>query len=53
MEYKILEGAASDVQKILNQWRHQYSINVLGISTIKAEYTCHVTVLLTRTPKGD
>lgn len=29
IEYKILEGAASDVQKTLNQWKHQYMVTTL------------------------
>jgi hypothetical protein len=32
IEYKILEGYPSDVQKKLNQWKHEYKIEVLGFS---------------------
>ncbi len=30
VEYKILKGTPEDCQKILNQWRHEYDINILG-----------------------
>ena len=28
-EYKIVEGYAVEVQKKLNQWKHQYKINII------------------------
>jgi len=28
-EYKIVDGFAIDVQKKLNQWKHQYKIDIL------------------------
>lgn len=47
-EYKIIEGAAIDCQKWLNQWRHQYDIEVLQMCRDGAGF---VTILLTREEK--
>ena len=30
-EYKILRGQPEELQKILNQWRHQYFLTIEGI----------------------
>jgi len=41
MEYKIIDGQPSDVQKLLNQWKHQYNLTIIAQSvfeTKKAEY---------------
>ncbi len=33
MEYKIIEGQTSDVQKILNQWRNKYDFNIIAVNS--------------------
>ena len=48
MEYKILTGSASDVQMKLNQWKHQFDIDILGISATDNL----TTILLIRHPKS-
>lgn len=30
-EYKIIVGDPKELQKILNQWRHQYELDILHI----------------------
>lgn len=47
MEWKILYGDKADVQKTLNQWRHQYHIHIHGYAVDNKE----VSVLLTRDAK--
>ena len=48
-EYKILTGTAIDCQKILNQWRHEYSLQILQMFVESSPLT--VVILLTRTEK--
>lgn len=55
-EYKIIEGISVDVQKILNQWRHEYDLRFINTCTaitdkngIMGSYTV---IVLTRTKKG-
>ena len=43
-EYKIICGSVSDCQKWLNQWRHQYELNIIAMCTEKSQ----VVILLTR-----
>jgi len=49
MEWKILEGNPSDVQKTLNQWKHMYQIHIHGYSTYGNSN--NVSVLVTRERK--
>ena len=48
-EYKILTGTAADCQKVLNQWRHDYTLRILQMSVESSPLT--VVILLTRTEK--
>ena len=43
-EYRILCDTAIKVQTILNQWRHQYELEILAMTTEVGT----VTILLTR-----
>jgi len=46
-EYKIITGTASELQKWLNQWKHEYKLNIIAMSANE-----NITViLLTRTRK--
>jgi len=48
MEYKIICGSAIDCQKWLNQWKHEFELNIIQMCADK-----DVTViLLTRTKKA-
>lgn len=55
IEYKIIEGAAIECQKWLNQWKHEYEIKVLSMSTYASGDATDghhfVTILLTRERK--
>lgn len=46
-EYKIIRGKDSDCQKWLNQWRHEYLLNIL---TIQVTIDGEIVILLLRTP---
>lgn len=46
-EYKIIHGTDADVQMKLNQWRHEYDIQILGFQVSPASVT-YVTILLSR-----
>jgi len=51
-EYKIITGTASDCQKWLNQWKHEYILNIISMNTVHvAGNNPLVTILLTRTKK--
>lgn len=53
-EYKILEGTAGDVQKILNQWRHPFDLDIKSMNTEKVDRThTWVIILLTRTERPE
>ncbi len=47
-EYKILTGIPLDCQKKLNQWRHEFFINIISMASEKFE----LCILLTREKKG-
>jgi len=49
MEWKILRGPDSEMQKKLNQWKHMYNISIYGITNCSQNY--EVIILLTRTKK--
>lgn len=36
-EYKIIEGTSIDVQKLLNQWRHEYNLRFINTCTAITE----------------
>lgn len=46
-EYKIISGTTTDCQKLLNQWKHQYFLNIVNMCADK-DLTV---ILLTRTEK--
>lgn len=46
-EYKIITGKPTDVQKILNQWRHQYEIVIIEMTSFERE----ISILLIREEK--
>ncbi len=33
MEWKVLQGLPSHVQKVLNQWKHKYYIHIHGMTS--------------------
>lgn len=35
MEYKIITGTAPECQKLLNQWKHEYTLKILQMSAYK------------------
>ena len=47
-EYQILEGECSHCQKVLNQWRHQYALDIISMQV----YEDRIYILLTRTPRS-
>ena len=47
-EYKVLINSATDIQKTLNQWRHQFDLEILQMCIDKDEW---LVVLLKRRPK--
>ena len=52
MEWRIVEGHPSDVQKKLNQWKHQYHIHIHGFAvTVLPNRSPYHSVLLTREKK--
>ena len=47
IEYKLLSSDTDDIQKILNQWKHMYTIKTLHMTSSNGE----TTLLLTRVRK--
>ena len=47
MEYKIISGDEEYCQKVLNQWKHQYDIEVISMSA----YPGKVIILINRKEK--
>ena len=49
-EYKIIYGTASHCQKVLNQWRHDYAIEILSFESknIGLTHGENVVIFLTR-----
>lgn len=47
-EFQILSGYVSDVQKTLNQWRHQYLLHIHSMTSFKCGEMTKVTILVTR-----
>lgn len=56
-EYKVLDDDPIIVQKTLNQWRHQFHLQLSEPKFVHREnasgqpYCAHMTVLVERTPK--
>ena len=48
-EYQIIEGAAKDCQKTLNQWKHMYELEILHMCM--TEGGTFITIMLIRTRK--
>ena len=51
MEYKILEGTTPDVQKTLNQWRHQYELKIIKVILCQHSVPLQIVIVLTREEK--
>lgn len=50
-EYKLETASTSEWQTKLNQWRHNYHIEVLSMVHCAHSDNNHVTMLIKRTPK--
>ncbi|MCP3924895.1 MAG: hypothetical protein GY714_20135 [Desulfobacterales bacterium] len=51
MEWKILkESEGVEIQKVLNQWRHQFHLHIHGVTT---DANGKLVVILTREKKGE
>ena len=48
-EYKIVYGSMDDCQKRLNQWRHEFNLNVMAMCKEHGM----LTILLTKERKAD
>jgi hypothetical protein len=51
-EYKIIEGIIIDCQKLLNQWRHEFSLEILSMNSMDVQGETWVVILLTRERTG-
>ena len=52
-EYRIIDEKVKDAQKILNQWRHSYKLNIISVNTYcVGDDITYVTILLTRERNG-
>ena len=38
-EYKIIEGSSKDIQKTLNQWKHQYELEIISVNSYPDTFT--------------
>lgn len=47
-EYQILRSADIDIQKWMNQWKHQYHLEIMHVQPLRDNQTYMV---LKRTPK--
>lgn len=50
-EYILKTASNEDWQKWLNQWRHNYTIEILSMVHCSHSDNNHVTILIKRTPK--
>jgi len=50
-EYKIIDGAPVDCQKLLNQWKHQYEIEIYAQSLIIWQDAPYMIITLSREAK--
>ena len=48
MEYQILSGQPADCQKTLNQWRHQFNLVIISMTSRNDQ----IIILLTREKKA-
>lgn len=37
-EYRFIYGTLSECQKTLNQWEHEYDINILNVTAISIDF---------------
>ena len=51
-EYKIITGTGTDCQKYLNQWRHQFHLTIISMTSTLIDNHPFVIILLTRMPKN-
>lgn len=51
-EFKILSSSVEEVQKTLNQWRHQYTMNIIPVGVYQGTFQDQgLTVIVERFPK--
>lgn len=52
-EYRIIHEHPSEAQKILNQWKHEYDLEILSMSSFSnLNCTSFVTILIKRWKKS-
>lgn len=49
-EFQLIEKPMSEAQKCINQWRHEYDIEIVSVQASIAK-TCQVIIAVWRTPK--
>lgn len=53
-EYKIIQGTESDCQKWLNQWRHEFNLEILEMNThymkTHSEFRCIILLIREKKP---
>lgn len=49
-EYEVMVGSPADIQLELNQWKHEYEIEVLGGPILTSATDDDIIVLVKRTP---
>ena len=49
-EYKFVTATTSEIQKWLNQWKHEFDLNIISVNPHTGSN--QVSVLLTRTKKS-
>lgn len=49
-EYEMMVGSPADIQMDLNQWKHQYEIEVLGGPILTSATDDDIMLLVKRTP---
>ncbi len=47
-EYKLLRSSHIDIQKVLNQWKHQFVIDIISMSQSPGGSEPHISVLMRR-----
>jgi len=50
-EYRIIDNTPPEAQKKLNQWRHDYDIDIISMSSVAGMMGCTIQILIKRTPK--
>ena len=51
MEYKILTKTPEVLQKLLNQWKHDYNLHIISTTPVTLTTHLYLICVLTRTPK--